>query len=99
MYVVLVTYTAPVADVDYALPDHAEWLAKHYEQDHLITSGRRDLHRGEVMIVRPMSRLKLDAILASNPLILGHLATYEVIEFAASRTCHELYEINELLMG
>ncbi|KMS65910.1 YciI family protein [Prauserella rugosa] len=97
MYVVMVTYTAPVPDVDYALPDHAEWLAKQYEQNHLIASGRRDLHRGEVLIVRPMSRLKLDAMLASDPLSLGHLAAYEVIEFSASRTCHELHAVNELL--
>ncbi|GAA1215121.1 YciI family protein [Prauserella alba] len=99
MYVVLVTYTAPVTDVDYALPDHAEWLTKQYEQEHLIASGRRDLHRGEVMIVRPMSRLKIDAMLASDPLSIRHLASYEVIEFAATRTCHELNDINELLAG
>lgn len=95
----MVTYTAPVADVDYALPDHADWLTKQYEHEHLITSGRRDLHRGEVMIVRPMSRLKLDAMLATDPLSIRHLATHEVIEFSASRTCHELYGINELLAG
>ncbi|OLT42060.1 hypothetical protein BJF85_23565 [Saccharomonospora sp. CUA-673] len=97
MYVVLVTYTAPVPALDYALPDHAEWLAKQYEQNHLVTSGRRDLRRGEVLVVRHMSRLKLDAMLASDPLALGHLASYEVIEFEASRTCHELYAVNELL--
>lgn len=99
MYIVLVTYTAPVPDVDYALPDHSEWLTKQYEQERLIASGRQDQHRGEVMITRPMSRLKLDAILASDPLSIRDLATYEVVEFVASRTCHELNGLNELLAG
>ncbi|MBK1785683.1 YciI family protein [Prauserella cavernicola] len=97
MYVVLVTYTAPLTEIDYALPDHVEWVAKQYDHNHLLASGRRDVHLGEVLIVRPMSRLKLDAMLAADPLALAHLAHYEVTEFAATRTCPELRMLNEAI--
>ncbi|MFC4000364.1 YciI family protein [Prauserella oleivorans] len=97
MYVVLLTYTAPLQEIDYTLPDHAEWLARQYEHNYLLTSGRRDMHLGEVMLVRQMPRLKLDAILASDPLAIHHLAHYEVVEFSATRTAPEMRSLNEAL--
>ncbi|MEU6645746.1 YciI family protein [Saccharomonospora sp. NPDC046836] len=97
MYVVLLTYTAPLQEIDYVLPDHTDWLARQFEHNHLLASGRRDMHLGEVMIARPMPRLKLDAFLAADPLVLNHLAHYEVVEFTATRTSHELRLLNEAM--
>jgi hypothetical protein len=48
-----------------------------------------------VIITRPMSRGKLDAILASDPFSVQHLAQYEVIEFSPTKTAPELRQINE----
>lgn len=95
MYVVLLTYTAPLQEIDYALPDHSEWLTKQYEHEYLLASGRREAHLGEVLLVRPMPRGKLDAVLASDPLALARLAHHEVIEFSATRTAQELRSLNE----
>ncbi|SFP35406.1 Uncharacterized conserved protein YciI, contains a putative active-site phosphohistidine [Amycolatopsis arida] len=97
MHVVLVNYTAPLQEIDYALPDHAEWLAKHYECGHFLASGRRTPRTGGVIIARPMSRGKLDAILATDPFAVRHLAQYEVIEFSATRTAPELRALNEAI--
>ncbi|SFB59632.1 Uncharacterized conserved protein YciI, contains a putative active-site phosphohistidine [Amycolatopsis marina] len=95
MYVVLVNYTAPLQEIDYSLADHAEWLAKHYEHGNFLASGMRDRRVGGVIIAKPMARGKLDAILATDPFSIQHLASYEVIEFAATRTAHELNMLNE----
>ncbi|GAB3504069.1 YciI family protein [Amycolatopsis cihanbeyliensis] len=95
MYVVLVNYTAPIQEIDYALPDHAEWLAKQYEQGNFLASGRRNPRTGGVIIARPMLRGKLDAILATDPFAVQHLAHHEVIEFSPTKTAPELREINE----
>lgn len=97
MYVVLLTYTAPPPEIDYALPDHAEWLTRQYEHGRLIASGRRADHRGEVLLTRSMSVGKLEATLAGDPLLLRHLAHHEVIEFSATRTGPELRAVNEAL--
>jgi uncharacterized protein YciI len=97
MYVVLLTYTAPLEEVDYVLPDHAKWLDKHFQSGEFLASGRRNPSTGGVILVRPMPRGKLDAVLASDPFAIRHLAAYEVLEFAATRTAPELRLINEAI--
>lgn len=97
MFVVLLTYTAPPPEIDYAIPDHAEWLARQYDRGNFLASGRRADHRGEVLLARPMSLGKLEAVLAGDPLLLRHLAHHEVIEFSATRTGPELRSLNEAL--
>ncbi len=90
MYVVLVNYTAPLADIDNALADHSDWIARHYESGDFIAAGRRDPHTGGVIIAKPMVRGQLDAILATDPFAIQRLARYEVIEFQALLTIPEL---------
>lgn len=99
MYVVLSTYTAPLEEIDFVLPDHAEWLAKRYEAGDFLMSGRREPRTGGVIIARAMARGKLDAILATDPFAYKHLVHYEVIEFSATRTAKELNWINETLVN
>jgi uncharacterized protein YciI len=95
MYVVLLNYIVSIEEIDLVLPDHAEWLAKQYEHGHFLASGRRVPRIGGVILARPMSRGKLDAILASDPFAVQHLAKYEVIEFIATKTAPELRFVNE----
>ena len=97
MYVVLLTYTAPLEEIDYNLADHVAWVTKHYEAGLFLASGRRDPRTGGVIITRPMSRDKLNVLLATDPLALRHLVHYEVIAFTATRTCRELAAYNEAL--
>jgi uncharacterized protein YciI len=95
MYVVLLNYVVSIEEIDLVLPDHAEWLTKQYEHGNFLASGRRVPRIGSVILARAMSRGKLDAILASDPFAVQHLAKYEVIEFIATRTAPELWFINE----
>jgi uncharacterized protein YciI len=97
MFIVLQTYKAPIEEVDYLLPDHAKWLDKHFQAGEFLAAGRQISRAGAVIITRPMPRVKLDAILCMDPFCLQHLATYEVIEFSATRTAPNLHLLNELL--
>jgi uncharacterized protein YciI len=97
MYVVLLNYVAPLEEVDYMLPDHAKWLEKHFQAGEFLTAGRRNPRTGGVIITRPMLRGKLDAILATDPFAMHHLATYDVIEFSATRTAPEMRLVNEAI--
>jgi uncharacterized protein YciI len=98
MFVVLITYTAPLQEIDYVLPDHTTWVGKQYEAGYFLASGRRDPRTGKVIIVRPMNRDKLKALLATDPFSLRGMAHYEVIAFDATRTCRELAPYNEAIM-
>lgn len=95
MYVVLTTYTAPLEEIDYVLPDHAEWLSKQYEAGYFLASGRCVERAGDVIITGPMPRTRLNVILATDPFVLHRLVRYEVVEFHAGRTAPALLRYNE----
>ncbi|MFE2756729.1 YciI family protein [Actinosynnema sp. NPDC059335] len=99
MYVVLLEYIAPLDEVDYALPDHVEWLKKQYEAGNFLVSGRQVPRSGAVIIARPMSRGKLDALLATDPFVIRKLVKCQVVEFQATRTAPELARVNEAVSG
>lgn len=90
MFVVLLHYTAPESEIDMRLVDHYEWISRHYDAGDFIAAGQQHPREGAVIIARAMPRLRLDAILATDPFVLHRLARYEVIEFRALRTIPEL---------
>ncbi|MFI5609116.1 YciI family protein [Amycolatopsis sp. NPDC051903] len=97
MYIALLSYTAPRNEVDYALAEHAEWLRGHFARGLFLISGKGGEDHDQVILTRPCLRGKLDAVLASDPLVAQHLAHYSVIEFSATRTAQEFHAINEAL--
>ncbi|MET0235294.1 MAG: YciI family protein [Kibdelosporangium sp.] len=99
MYIVTLAYRAPTEEIDYLLPDHIEWLSRQYEAGYFLCSGRQPAQAGRVIIVRPMPRGKLTALLATDPLDVARMVRHQVIEFQATRTAPELARVNEALVG
>ncbi|WP_409462649.1 YciI family protein [Amycolatopsis sp. GA6-003] len=97
MFVVVLTYTVPLEEIDRALPAHQEWLTKQYEDGRFLASGAQKPRTGGVIVTRPIDRAQLDAILATDPFAINQLATYEIIQFQPTRTAPELTLVNELL--
>jgi uncharacterized protein YciI len=97
MYIALLTYTAPETEVDYALPDHSDWLRRQFAKGIFLVSGKGSGAADQVIVTRSVLRGKLDAVLASDPFVVQRLARYEVIEFTATRTAQELLAINEAI--
>jgi uncharacterized protein YciI len=97
MFIALLNYTAPEIEVDYALAEHALWLRKQFDRGLFLAAGKCASKADRAILTRPLLRGKLDAILATDPLVRQHLAHYEVIEFSPTRTAHELLPINEAL--
>ncbi|MFB9907307.1 YciI family protein [Allokutzneria oryzae] len=97
MYIALLTYTAPIDEIDYLLAEHTAWLNKQYESGYFLASGKRPGGEGRVVIARPMARGKLDAVLARDPLVLRRMARYQVVEFSCTRTENGMLAYNEAL--
>jgi uncharacterized protein YciI len=97
MYIALLTYTAPETEVDYALPDHFDWVRKQFTKGVFLVSGKGAGAADQVILTRSVLRGKLDAVLASDPLVVRRLARYDVIEFTATRTAQELLAFNEAI--
>jgi uncharacterized protein YciI len=80
MFVVLLTYTAPLPAIDELLPDHRQWLQGHYADGTFLLSGRQEPRTGGVILARGPSRAWIEAVCAQDPFALAGLATHTVVE-------------------
>jgi uncharacterized protein YciI len=81
MFVVTVTYTAPLKDVDPWRPAHGEWLNDLISRGVLLVAGRQVPLVGGVYLATDMPTEELANILATDPYVLNSVATHSVTEF------------------
>ncbi|GAA1953573.1 YciI family protein [Kitasatospora viridis] len=95
MFVVTLTYTAPIETIDELLAEHVEWLERHYAAGTVLASGRRVPRTGGVLLARAADRAALDEVLAGDPFHRAGAATYEVVEFTPTKAAAGLAELIE----
>ena len=76
MFVVTISYTAPLAQIDELMPAHRDWLSQGYDSGLLLASGPQTPRTGGVVLARAVSREELDAALAEDPFNKAGAATY-----------------------
>jgi uncharacterized protein YciI len=86
VFVLLLTYVKPLAEVDALMRRHVAWLNEHYDAGRFLVSGRRIPRTGGVIVARGDDREEIEAVAASDPFVTGGVATCEVIQFRASQT-------------
>jgi uncharacterized protein YciI len=86
MFVLLLTYTKPLAEVDALMQDHMRWLRGQYAAGRFIVSGRQIPRTGGVILARGDDRAEIERIAAGDPFVEGGVASVEVIQFRASQT-------------
>ncbi|WP_433859012.1 YciI family protein [Streptomyces kronopolitis] len=97
MFVLELTYTAPLARVDEALPDHVEWLKKEYAAGHFLAAGRKVPRDGGVILAAGPDRATIERIVAADPFVLAGVCEYRVTEFVATTTAPALEQYREQL--
>jgi uncharacterized protein YciI len=86
MFVLLLTYTKPLDEVDALMRKHMKWLDEQYAAGRFLVSGRRIPRTGGVILARGDDREEIEGLAASDPFVTGGVATVEVIQFRASQT-------------
>ena len=86
MFVLLLTYVRPLAEVDALMREHVAWLDDHYASGRFLVSGRRIPRTGGVIVARGEDGDEMEALAATDPFVRGGVATCEVIRFRASQT-------------
>ena len=86
MFVVLLTYEKPLAEVDRLMKEHMRFLQEQYDAGIFVASGRRVPRTGGVILARGTDKQSLEAIMAHDPFVREGAAIFEVIEFNASQT-------------
>ena len=90
MFVVTLTYTAPIERIDELVIEHRAWLDRKYEEGVMLASGPQQPRVGGIMLARAADRAALVAVLAEDPFQKAGVATYGVVEFAPIKTAPEL---------
>ena len=86
MFLLLLTYTKPLEEVDALMRGHMKWLNEQYVAGRFVVSGRQIPRTGGVILARGEDRGEIEAIAAADPFVKGGVATVEVIQFRASQT-------------
>jgi uncharacterized protein YciI len=81
MFLILVTYTTPIEEIDAHLVAHREYLDEGYRNNCFVVSGPRNPRSGGIIISQLTDRSQLEALLTNDPFHIQGVATYEVIEF------------------
>ncbi|MFJ3220498.1 YciI family protein [Kitasatospora sp. NPDC086801] len=90
MFVLELTYTAPLERIDAVLPQHVEWLNGHYEAGTFLASGRKVPREGGVIIALGEDRAAVEELTRTDPFAREGLVAYTVTEFLATTTAPAL---------
>ena len=84
MFVVLLTYQRPLAEIDRRMRAHVAFLEEGYRAGLFVASGRQVPRRGGVILAVSPTREALAALMEHDPFIREGLATFEIVEFRTS---------------
>ncbi|WP_322403291.1 YciI family protein [Massilia luteola] len=90
MFIVTLTYIAPLDRIDAYLPAHRAWLEEQYARGLMLMSGRKEPRDGGILIVHAADRAELDAALRDDPFGQAGLATYAITEFVPTMSVDAL---------
>jgi uncharacterized protein YciI len=85
MFILLLTYIKPIADVDAVLEPHRAFLDKYFEQGKFVCAGRQRPRTGGVILCNAGTREEVERIAAEDPFSVAGVAAYQVIEFQPTK--------------
>jgi uncharacterized protein YciI len=95
MFVLELTYTAPLDEIDALREAHMEWVDEQFEAGVFVVSGRKKPLDGGVILAVGDDRDRIEAVVASDPFVQEEVCAYRVTEFTASRTAPGLEEYRQ----
>jgi len=84
MFVVLLTYQRPLAEIDARMRAHVAFLEEGYGAGTFVASGRQVPRKGGVILAVSPSREALAALMERDPFVSEGLARFEIVEFRTS---------------
>ena len=90
MFVIELTYKAPLPEIDAQMRAHMKFLKKYYASGHFLISGRKIPRDGGIILAVGKSREEIEAIVREDPFCARGLADVRVIEFRASQHADDI---------
>ena len=92
MFVIELTYTAALAEIDAHMAAHVRFLKKYYAAGHFLVSGRKIPREGGIILAVGTDRAQIEAIAREDPFCARGLAEFRVIEFRASQRADDIQD-------
>ena len=83
MFILSLTYTAPLDRIDRLMPDHVAWLKQGHATGAFLAWGRKVPRTGGIILAIG-GREQVEAVAQTDPFVRNGAATVEVIEFTPS---------------
>ncbi len=90
MFIISLTYTADLAQIEAQLEAHRQFLDRHYQRGTFLFSGRKEPRSGGIIIARAPSRAAIEALIKEDPFHRHGLADYAITEFIPTKTAPNL---------
>ncbi|MCY9515458.1 YciI family protein [Paenibacillus apiarius] len=91
MYVVELTYTKPMAEVDVHLDGHRSFLDEQYAQGKFIISGPKEPRTGGIIVVDAQTEEEARRIIEQDPFWAYGVAEYRFIAFKPTKAVEGLH--------
>ncbi|MGW6688196.1 YciI family protein [Streptomyces sp. NPDC054961] len=95
MFVMELTYTAPVEAVEEEMDAHIAWLDGYYAAGIFLASGRKVPRDGGMILAGGVSRAEIEKIASEDPFTLAGVCAYRITEFLATKTSSDLSTVRE----
>ncbi|MFE9560690.1 YciI family protein [Streptomyces sp. NPDC006487] len=95
MFVMELTYTAPVEAVEEEMDAHIAWLDGYYAAGIFLASGRKVPRDGGVILAGGISRAEVEKIASEDPFTVAGVCAYRITEFLATKTSSDLATVRE----
>jgi uncharacterized protein YciI len=86
MFIISLTYTAPLEQIDAHLAAHRAFLAEQYARGVFLMSGRKVPREGGIIIAQGISRDEVETLIRQDPFHQAGVARYDIVEFAPNMT-------------
>ena len=86
LFVIVIRYKVPLAQIDSALADHRGWLDKGFNDGVFILAGPQNPRTGGVIMACNITRKDLLTRLAEDPFNRLGLSDFEIIETVVRKT-------------
>ena len=93
MFIIQLTYTCSLAEVDQLLDDHKLFLEKYYAEGIFMLSGRKQPRTGGIILAQAENLATIEKVIAEDPFNLHGLAHYTITEFIPTMASETLKTI------
>lgn len=84
MFIIILTYTKPLEEVDRHLADHKDWVKQGFDDGVFVLSGGQRPRVGGALIAIGGDRKAIDDRVQSDPFVRNGVASAQVLEVVPS---------------